>query len=318
MDGGLSAARDPGRGVASALAAYLLWGVFPLYFPLLEPAGALEILAHRIVWTVVCCALVLALGRRALPWRGLSGRQLRLLAVAAWAIAVNWGVYIGAVNTGHVVEAALGYYINPLVSVLLGVVVLRERLRRLQWAAVALAALAVTVLTVALGHLPWIALTLALSFGSYGLLKKKADVDPLPSLSIESAVLAPVALAVVAAVELTGNGSLGEGTGHLALLASTGVVTAVPLLLFGAAAVRVPLSVLGLLQYVTPTLQLGIGVLVRHEEMTPARWAGFALVWCSLTVFAADQLRGRRAGSEDDDGRPRPRVGVVGGARSGS
>lgn len=282
------------RGTFAALGAYALWGVFPLYFPLLEPAGALEILAQRVFWTTVTCALVLAVLRRPLPWRGLSIRQLRLLAVAACAVAANWGIYIGAVNTGHVVEAALGYFINPLVTVLLGVVVLKERLRALQVVAVTVAVLAVLVLTVAYGHVPWIALSLALTFGGYGLLKKQASVAPLPSLAYESAVLTPFALAGIAALELTGRGTLSESPGHLALLMTTGMVTAGPLLLFGAAANRVPLSVLGLLQYVTPILQLAIGVLVRHEPMTGTRWAGFSLVWLALAVFASDGLRTRR------------------------
>lgn len=267
--------------------------MFPLYFPLLEPAGAVEILAHRIAWTAITCALVLAVLRGPLPWRGVAPRQLGLLAVAAVAVAVNWGVYIAAVNTGHVVEAALGYFINPLVSVLLGVGVLGERLGRLAWTAVAVAAAGVGVLTVAYGHVPWIALVLAVSFGGYGLLKKKAGVGALASLSMESAVLAPVALAAILVLQATGSGTLGRGPGHDALLATSGLVTAVPLILFGAAALRVPLSLLGLLQYVTPTLQLAVGVFVRHEAMTGPRWAGFGLVWASLALLTANGVRGR-------------------------
>ena len=282
------------RGTFAGLGAHFLWGVFPLYFPLLEPAGALEILAQRVFWTTVTCALVLAVLRRPLPWKRLTRRQLRVLAFAACAVAANWGIYIGAVNTGHVVEAALGYFINPLVTVLLGVVVLKERLRRLQIVAVSVAVLAVVVLTVAYGHVPWISLSLAFSFGGYALLKKQAAVAPLPSLAYESAVLTPFALAGIVALELTGRGTLSESPGHLALLMTTGMVTAGPLLLFGAAANRVPLSVLGLLQYVTPILQLGIGVLVRHEAMSTARWVGIAMVWAALAIFASDGLRTRR------------------------
>ncbi|RKS69225.1 chloramphenicol-sensitive protein RarD [Motilibacter peucedani] len=273
----------------------MLWGAFPLYFPLLEPAGALEILAHRVFWTAVTCLAVLLVMRRPLPWRGLSRRQAGVLAAAAVANGTNWGVYIAAVNTGHVVEAALGYFINPLVSVLLGVVVLHERLRRAQAAAVAVAGAGVLVLTAAYGSVPWIALVLGLSFGTYGLLKKQAAVEPLPGLAVESLVLAPLAVALLAGIELTGRGSLSAGAEHDVLLATTGLVTAAPLLLFGMAALRVPLSVMGLLQYVTPTLQLGIGVLVRHEPMTRTRWAGFGLVWASLAVFASDQVRAYRA-----------------------
>jgi len=290
---GQDAAATRSTGTAAGIGAYVLWGLFPLYFPLLEPAGPVEILAHRVAWTALTCALVLAVLRRPLPWRGLTRRQLGLLAVAAIAIAVNWGVYIAAVNSGHVVEAALGYFINPLISVLLGVGALGERLRRLAWGAVGVAASGVGVLTVAYGHVPWVALSLAVSFGGYGLLKKKAGVPALPSLTIESAVLAPVALAAIAALEVSGAGTLGSGVGHDSLLATSGLVTAIPLLLFGAAALRVPLSLLGLLQYVTPTLQLAVGVLVRHEAMTGTRWAGFGLVWASLALLTADGLLGR-------------------------
>ncbi|RZS78997.1 chloramphenicol-sensitive protein RarD [Motilibacter rhizosphaerae] len=292
-------ARRRSEGVAAGLGAYVLWGVFPLYFPLLEPAGPVEILAHRITWTALTCAVVLGVLRMPLPWRGLTRSQLLRLGVAAVAIAVNWGVYIAAVNTGHVVEAALGYFVNPLVSVLLGVAVLGERLRALTWAAVGVAASGVAVLTVAYGHVPWIALVLALSFGGYGLLKKQAAVAPLPALTIESWVLVPASIASVVVLEALGDGSLDRGPGHVALLATSGLVTAVPLLLFGAAANRVPLSLLGLLQYVTPTLQLLVGVLVRHEAMTASRWAGFGLVWASLALLTADGLRGRTREPEE-------------------
>ncbi|WP_121194668.1 EamA family transporter RarD [Motilibacter peucedani] len=299
MDRRVAAAPAPearaATGLWAAFGAYVLWGAFPLYFPLLEPAGALEILAHRVFWTAVTCLAVLLVMRRPLPWRGLSRRQAGVLAAAAVANGTNWGVYIAAVNTGHVVEAALGYFINPLVSVLLGVVVLHERLRRAQAAAVAVAGAGVLVLTAAYGSVPWIALVLGLSFGTYGLLKKQAAVEPLPGLAVESLVLAPLAVALLAGIELTGRGSLSAGAEHDVLLATTGLVTAAPLLLFGMAALRVPLSVMGLLQYVTPTLQLGIGVLVRHEPMTRTRWAGFGLVWASLAVFASDQVRAYRA-----------------------
>lgn len=271
--------------------AYLLWGSFPLYFPLLEPAGAGEILAHRVLWTMVVCSLLLVCLRRPLPWRDVGVRRLGLLSLAAVLIAVNWVVYIAAVNAGHVVEASLGYFVNPLVSVVFGVVLLGERLRRLQWWAVGIATVAVLVLTLDSGRPPWIALTLAFSFGGYALAKKKAAVEPVASLAVETAVLSPAALVFLVVAGITGSDTFtSHGPGHAALLLSAGIVTACPLLLFGAATNRVPLTVMGLLQYVTPVVQFLIGVLVRHEHMPASRWAGFGLVWLALLVFSAEAL----------------------------
>ena len=277
-----------------------MWGLFPLYFPLLKPAGAVEILAHRIVWSLVVVAIVLALGRRwswlrpLLRDRALTTR----LAAAALLITVNWVVYIWGVNHGHVVESSLGYFINPLVTVLLGVLLLHERLRPVQWTAVGIGLLAVVVLTVAYGRPPWIALALAFSFAGYGLMKKQvgARVEALQSLAVETAVLAGPAAAYLAWLAVRGEGQLGSGgPGPSLLLISAGIVTAVPLLFFGAAARRVPLTTMGLLQYLTPVLQLLIGVLVYDEAMPPARLAGFALVWVALLVLSVDALRrGRR------------------------
>jgi chloramphenicol-sensitive protein RarD len=271
--------------------------LFPLYWPLLEPAGAVEILAHRIVWSLVTMAvLVVALGRLGAVRRMLgSGRTVRLLTLAACLITVNWVVYIWGVNNGHVVETALGYFINPLVTVLMGVLILGERLRRLQWMAVGVAALAVVVLTVDYGRPPWVALALALSFGSYGLCKKQAGAPAIESITYETLVVGPLAAAYVAWLVLTGDSHFAShGAGHALLFVGTGVVTAVPLICFGGAAIRVPMTTLGLLQYLTPLLQFALGVLYFHENMPAGRWAGFGLVWVALAIFTADSLRQRR------------------------
>ncbi len=293
-------------GTAAGLSAYSLWGLFPLYFPLLEPAGGLEIVAHRIVWSLLFVALLITVLRR---WSLVRAavtdvRTMLVLAGASVLIAANWLVFVYGVNSGHVVETSLGYFINPLVSVLLGVVVFAERLRRLQWVAVGIAAVAVGVLTVDNGRPPWIALTLAATFGSYGLLKKLVRVEAAPGLFVETALVVLPALAVLGVLHASGQGTAGNaGTGHLLLLLSSGIATAVPLLLFAAAARRIPLSTVGLLQYLTPLMQLAIGVFVFSEPMPPARLAGFAIVWAALVVLTVDSLRsaraaGRRAAAE--------------------
>jgi chloramphenicol-sensitive protein RarD len=287
-------------GVLSGLAAYSLWGLFPLYFPLLEPAGGLEIVAHRVLWSVVFVAVLLTVLRRWAQVRALVTDRRRLLVLfgAAVLIAVNWLVFVYGVNSGQVVETSLGYFINPLVSVLLGVVVFGERLRPLQWAAVGIAAAAVGVLTVDYGRPPWIALALAASFGLYGVMKKVVRVEAAPGLFVETALVALPAAAVLAVLHAGGDGTFGnEGGGHALLLVSSGIATAIPLLLFAAAARRIPLSTVGLLQYVTPLMQLAIGVFVFGEPMPPARLAGFVIVWVALAVFTADSLRHARTGS---------------------
>jgi chloramphenicol-sensitive protein RarD len=219
-------------------------------------------------------------------------RALLLLSGASIAIAINWGTYIWAVNDGQVVEAALGYFVNPLVLVLIGVVALGERLRRLQWVAVGIAFLAVVVLTVGLGKPPWIALVLAFSFATYGTLKKIVGADPMASLTIETAVATPFALAYLVHLQVDGALVFGHySTSTTLLLAGTGVITAIPLLLFGSAANRIPLTTMGLLQYLTPIIQFCIGVVILGETMPPARWAGFVIVWVALAVFSYDGLR---------------------------
>jgi chloramphenicol-sensitive protein RarD len=285
-------------GVLAGLGAYVCWGVFPLYFPLLEPAGGVEIVAHRVVWSLLFVALLLTVRRGWGRVRAVVGnrRALLVLAAAAVLIAVNWLVYVLAVNSGHVVEASLGYFINPLVSVVLGVAVFRERLRRLQWVAVGIAVLAVVVLTVDSGRPPWIALALATSFGLYGLMKKLVRVEAVPGLFVETAVVFLPALVVIGVLSRSGDAAFGHsGVGNGFLLATTGLATAIPLLLFAAAASRVPLSTIGLLQYVTPLMQLTIGVFVYDEPMPPARLAGFAIVWLALAVFTVDSLRQARS-----------------------
>jgi chloramphenicol-sensitive protein RarD len=275
------------KGTVLGIAAYAMWGLFPLYWPLLEPAGALEILSHRVVWSLVVVAALLGLAKGA--WRRIprGTRELRLLSVAAVVIAVNWGVYIWGVNHDHVVETSLGYFVNPLVTVTLAVVVLGERLRRTEWLAVAVAALGVVVLTVQAGRPPWIALVLAVSFGSYGLVKKVVGVRPAEGLVVETAILGPLALGYLLAIGATGSGHFTtQGTGHALLLAGAGPVTAIPLLAFAGAAPRVPLSRLGLMQYLTPTMQFLIGVTLRHEPLPATRLAGFVLVWLALALFS--------------------------------
>jgi chloramphenicol-sensitive protein RarD len=283
------------RGTIYGLVAYLIWGLFPLFWPLLEPAGALEILANRVVWSLVVVVGVLVVSGEA--WKRLprTARPLKLLAVAAVLIAFNWGLYIWGVNHHLVVETSLGYFINPLVTVALSVLVLGERLRRMQWLAVGVAASGVVVLTVAAGHPPWIALGLAASFGTYGLIKKVVGVEPAAGLAVETAVLAPVALAYLLIIGANGNGTFtSDGLGHALLLAATGPVTAVPLLAFAAASSRVPLSRMGLMQYITPTIQFLIGVTVLHEPLAPAQLAGFVLVWIALAIFTADTTASAR------------------------
>jgi chloramphenicol-sensitive protein RarD len=277
--------------------AYSIWGLFPLYWPLLKPSSAEEILAHRIAWSLVACLVLLVAVRGGARIRALAHepRRAAALAAAAVLIGINWYVYIWAVNHGHVVESALGYFVNPLVAVLLGVVVLGERLRRVQWVAVGVSVLAVLVLTLDYGRPPWIALVLALSFGTYGLLKKIAAMPAVDGLTVETLVLIVPAVVYLGWLSSTGGSTFTHaGAGHAVLLATSGAVTAVPLLCFAGAANRLPLSTVGLLQYLTPVLQYLLGIVVFHETMPPARWAGFGLVWAALAVFTVEAVRYQR------------------------
>ncbi|WP_422734434.1 EamA family transporter RarD [Micromonospora sp. WMMD558] len=281
-------------GYLYGIGAYLLWGFFPLYLKLLQPAGPLEILAHRIVWSVVFVALVLAALRNVGFLRALLRRPRALAGIGAAAalIALNWGTYIHGVNSDRVVETALGYFINPLVVVLLGVFVLRERLRPAQWVALGVGGAAVAVLTVDYGRLPYLALVLAFSFAGYGLVKKRLGLPAAEGLFVESAVLALPALGYLLWLGGVGGAAFGAvAAGHTALLVAAGAATAIPLLMFAGAANRLPLTSLGMIQYLAPILQLACGVLVFHEPMPPARLAGFALVWLALAIFTTDAVR---------------------------
>ncbi len=276
--------------------AYLLWGIFPLYFPLLQPAGPVEILAHRFVWTLVVMAIVLLVMRKWRELREASARTWGIVSLAAIFIAVNWGVYVYAVNSGHVAEAALGYFINPLVSVLLGVIFLKERLSPLQKWSVAIAAIAVVVLTIGVGRPPVLALVLAFSFGFYGLLKKRVQLSATASLTAESMIMTPLAIAYLVYLGREGTGTFtAHGAGHALLLVSAGFATALPLLLFGIGAKKIPLSTIGLMQYITPTMQMSIAIFIAGEHLEPARWIGYVIIWVAVAVFIADiVIRHRR------------------------
>lgn len=286
------------RGTLYGLTAYLLWGAMPFYFLTLAPAGAWEILLHRILWSLGLCSVLLIGLRQA---RGLlrvlrDPRQLAGVTIAGLLIVVNWTVYLIAVTTGHVTEAALGYFLNPLVSVSLGLIVLRESIRRGQAAAVAIGGLGGIYLAVDARSVPWIALGLAFSFGTYGLVKKRLGVQlsALQSLTAETAVLSPIVAVVLTWLVITGQATFAShGASHALLLASTGIITTVPLLLFAAAARRVTLVTIGLLQFVAPVLQF-ISGLALGEAMTPGRWTGFAIVWVALVVLVADSMSSSR------------------------
>ena len=285
------------RGLILGALAYTLWGTFPLYWTLLEPGGAVEILAHRILWSLLTMVLILVLWHRVDQLKALlrDRRKLLLISGAAVVISVNWGGYIWGVNNGRVVETSLGYFINPLVTVLMGVLVLGERLRRLQWVAMVIAFVAVVVLTIDYGRPPWVALVLAFSFGTYGLLKKQAGVGAVESITLETLVLAPIAMAYVAWLVATSSSNFAShGLGHALLFTTTGIITAIPLMLFGAAAIRVSMVSLGLLQYLAPTIQFALGILVFEEAMPASRWIGFGLVWVALAMFTVEALNHRR------------------------
>jgi len=274
-----------------------MWGLFPLYWPLLKPAGAVEILAHRIVWSLVATAVLIVVLKRRKNLKVVltTPRTRAILAIAAVVIAVNWGTYIWGVNNDHVVEASLGYFINPLVTVMMGVLVLGERLRRLQWVAMGLATVAVVGITIEYGRPPWVALVLAFSFGTYGLAKKKANAGAVESLTVETLVLTPIALGYLLWLMGQGTSTFGHaGLGHVALIVGTGVVTAIPLICFGAAATRVSMTTLGMLQYLAPTIQFALGVFLFHEPMPTMRWLGFALVWVALAIFTFETVNHRR------------------------
>jgi chloramphenicol-sensitive protein RarD len=284
-------------GLLYGLSAYVLWGLFPLFWPLLEPANPLEILACRIVFCFVVIAVLLAARHELAGMRRLDRGTVLRLCAAGIAVAINWGVYVWGVNNGHVIETSLGYFINPLVTIALGVVILHERLRTVQWTAVGLGVVAVVVLSVDYGRPPWIALALACSFGTYGFLKKGVRASPPEGLLIEGAVTSVPALIILAALALAGQATFvghAAGAGHILLLISAGPVTAVPLLFFAGAATRLPLSTMGLLQYVTPVMQFAIGLLILRESTSFALLCGFSLVWIALAILGFDGVRHRQ------------------------
>ena len=281
------------RGIIYGLAAYTLWGAVPLFWPLVKRASALELLAHRVLWSLVVCVILLITVVPRGWWSRIGHRRsLIMLGGAAAVVSVNWGTYIWAVNHGHVVETSLGYYINPILSILVGVILLRERLVPVQWASVGLAAAAVVVLTIDYGRLPWIALTLATSFATYGLLKKRVNGGAVETMTVESALLTPIAIGYLIYLQSVGTLTFGHlGWSHNLLLMATGLITVVPLLFFSSATTRLPLSTLGLLQYLAPTLQFLLGVLYFGETMSLGRWIGFGLVWIALVILTAYGLR---------------------------
>ncbi|MGI9143886.1 MAG: EamA family transporter RarD [Candidatus Planktophila sp.] len=283
-------------GLLFGVSAYTLWGAFPLYWPLLQPANPMEIVSHRAVWSLFFCLIALGISKQLKSTYALlkNPRVFIRLFLAAALISVNWIVYIWGVNHGHVVETALGYYINPLIIITFGVVMLREKMRILQWTAVSFGALGVIVLTIDYGRLPWIALALAFSWGSYGLVKKQLNLGALEGLAIETLLSLPIYGGYLIFIGLNGTGQLGSSLGLSLLLIGAGVVTAIPLLLFNGSTTRLPFTIIGLLQYITPTIQFSIGVWVRHEDMPTARWVGFMIIWAALITLAIDLIKSGR------------------------
>jgi chloramphenicol-sensitive protein RarD len=283
-------------GFWSGVAAFTIWGLVPIYWKLLKHVPTMQVLGHRIVWSLAVLAILVAGRRRAhAALANVSRQVVGLYAIAAALIAVNWFLYIYAVNAGFIVETSLGYYITPLVNVLFGVLFFHERMRPAQWLAIALATAGVVELTYAYGSLPWIAFGLAASFGTYGLAKKKAPLNPLEGLTLETGILAPLAILYLVMLHGTGDGVfLRTGVASDALLIGGGAVTMVPLLLFAAAARTVPLSVIGILQYIGPTLQFLLGIFVYDEPFSRLQLIGFSIVWAALAVYAGDSLRARR------------------------
>lgn len=276
------------------VAAYLMWGLFPGFFPLLRPATPVEIIGHRLLWTAVLMVVVLTLLRGWRELKGIGARTWLRLSLASVLVGANWLLYVILVNAGHVTEAALGYYVNPLVNVLLGVVILHERLSRLQQLSCVIAAMAVVVLSIGAGTPPTLGLGLALSFGLYGFVKRGIRLSVPAQLSAEALILSPVALIYLLFLELKGTGTFGHiSPGHTALLMLAGVVTAIPLLCYGKANTLIPYSTLGMLQYITPTIALGWAVFIVKEPMDAYRVAGFAIIWVAVGLYMGDLIRRR-------------------------
>ncbi len=283
-------------GLIYGITAYGLWGLFPLYWPYLDEADSFEIVSHRAVWTLVFCFVILAFTRSLketftlMRTKGVAAR----LFLGAIFISANWLIFIWAINNGHVVESSLGYYINPIFMIGFGVILLKERMRKFQWIAAAIALIGVLILAFDFGRPPWVALSLALSWGSYGFVKKKLGLNALQGLAIETTISSVPYLTYLIYIDQKGTGHFGHGTSITMLLISAGAVTAIPLLFFNGATTRLPITVMGLLQYITPSLLFALGVWVKHEEMSPARWAGFLVIWVSLITLAFDLVRSGR------------------------
>jgi chloramphenicol-sensitive protein RarD len=285
------------KGIWNGLAAYFMWGFFPIYWKLLHDVPALQVIGHRISWSFLLLVAVIILSKQWDQFRAAASapKVIGIYAIAGVLLTVNWLIYVWGVNSGFIVETSLGYFINPLISVLLGVVFLRERLRTMQWVPIGLAAAGVVYLTVTYGRLPWIALSLAVSFGIYGLVKKLAPLGSLYGLTLETALVFPLALIYLVFVGMRGTGAfLQEGLLNDILLIGTGVVTSIPLLMFASAARQIPLTMIGVLQYVAPTLQFLIGVFLYHEPFDQSRLIGFSLVWLALIIFWVENYLANR------------------------
>jgi len=280
-------------GLIFGVSAYSIWGLFPLYWPLLEPSGSVEIVANRSVWTLLVCLIALSISQQLRVTISLMKNLMITLKLALTSIliSINWLVYIWGVNHNHVVECALGYYINPLIIIAFGVLLLKEKMRKLQWVSVGIAAIGVIVLTIDYGRPPWIALTLALSWGSYGVIKKQLNIPALQGLTIETLLSLPIYGGYLIFLAQQGHSHFGQKTGLTLLLIGAGVVTAIPLLLFNGSGNRLPFTIIGLLQYITPTLQFIIGVSIRHEKMSTGSWIGFFIIWGALIALGMDLVK---------------------------
>jgi len=284
-------------GLINGFIAYIIWGAVILYWPYLAPAKPLEILAHRILWSLLFVAAILIYQKRIVSLKVVmnNARQMKLLAVASLLIGVNWGLFIWASMNGHVLDSSLGYYITPLLNVALGVFFFKEKLRPMQWLAIGIAGFAVLFITLAMGVVPWVALSLSTSFTMYGYVKKLANVQALESLMIETLILTPVAIGYLIWLQFNGGNTFLEyGLDHTLWMASAGIFTAIPLLAFGVAITRLPFTTLGMLQYIGPTIQFFVGVWMTQEAMPQVRWIGFVITWVALVILTVDALRNRR------------------------
>ena len=285
------------NGIFYALGAYVLWGVFPIYWKWLHNVSAIQVIGHRIGWSFILLMIVIFTTRQWTKFRSnLTRRMLGIYLIASLLLSANWLIYVWGVNAGHIVEASLGYFINPLFSVLLGMIFLKERLRPLQWFPIGLAALGVIYLTWTYGSLPWIAISLAFTFGFYGLVKKTAPLGSLYGLTLETGLVFVPALGYLFYAESTGQGAFGH-TGVISdlLMIGTGAVTAVPLLMYASAAKRIPLTMIGIMQYIAPTLQFLIGVLIYKESFTTNQLIGFSMIWVALIIFWVEEVYAHRA-----------------------